>query len=44
VSYVAGVDGSTHRGPIGRVLAGSTARKLLHGAPCPVLVVPRGSA
>ncbi len=34
------VVGSTGRGPIGRVLAGSTARKLLHGAPCPVLVAP----
>jgi nucleotide-binding universal stress UspA family protein len=34
------VVGSTHRGPIGRVLVGSTAERLLHGSPCPVAVVP----
>ena len=36
------VIGSSHRGDIGRVLAGTTAERLLHGAPCPVLVAPRG--
>jgi nucleotide-binding universal stress UspA family protein len=36
------VVGSTHRGPIGRVLAGTIAERLLHGAPCPVAVVPHG--
>lgn len=35
------VVGSTHRTAVGRVLAGSTAHRLLHGAPCPVLVAPR---
>jgi nucleotide-binding universal stress UspA family protein len=34
--------GSSHRSRIGRVLAGSTAEQLLHGAPCPVAVAPRG--
>ena len=36
------VIGSTHRGALGRVFAGSTAERLMHGAPCPVLVAPRG--
>ena len=36
------VIGSTHRGVLGRVFAGTTAERLLHGAPCPVLVAPRG--
>jgi nucleotide-binding universal stress UspA family protein len=36
------VVGSTHRGPIGRVLPGSTAERLLHGATCPVAIVPHG--
>jgi nucleotide-binding universal stress UspA family protein len=36
------VIGSSHRGAAGRVLAGTTAERLLHGAPCPVAVVPRG--
>jgi len=36
--------GSTHRGRLGRVLPGSTAERLIHGAPCPVVVVPRGHA
>jgi nucleotide-binding universal stress UspA family protein len=36
------VVGSTDRGRIGRVLAGSTADRLLHGAPCPVALAPRG--
>ena len=34
--------GSTHRGRVGRVLVGGTAEHLLHGAPCPVAVAPRG--
>ena len=36
------VVGSSHRGPVGRVLAGSVAERLLHGAPCPVAVAPAG--
>jgi nucleotide-binding universal stress UspA family protein len=36
------VVGSTHRGPVGRVLPGSTAERLLHGATCPVAIVPHG--
>jgi nucleotide-binding universal stress UspA family protein len=36
------VVGSTHRGPVGRVLPGSTAERLLHGASCPVAIVPHG--
>ena len=36
------VVGSTRRGPVGRVLPGSTAERLLHGAPCPVAIVPGG--
>ena len=35
------VVGSTRRSPAGRVLPGSTAERLLHGAPCPVAVVPQ---
>jgi len=35
------VIGSSRRGGIGRVLAGTTAERLLHGAPCPVAVAPR---
>jgi len=38
------VVGSPHRGAIGRVLIGSVADNLLHGAPCPVAVAPRGYA
>ncbi len=33
--------GSSSRGAIGRVLPGSTAERVIHGAPCPVAVVPR---
>ena len=33
--------GSSARGAIGRVLPGSTAERVIHGAPCPVAVVPR---
>ena len=36
------VIGSTRRGSIGRCLPGSTADRLLHGAPCAVAVVPHG--
>ena len=38
------VVGSTHTGHAGRVLPGSTAERLLHGAPCPVAVAPNGYA
>ena len=34
--------GATHRGPFGRLAPGSVAERLLHGAPCPVLVTPSG--
>ncbi len=36
------VVGSTGRGKPGRVLPGSTAERLLHGAPCPVALAPDG--
>lgn len=36
------VIGSTHRGTVGRVLAGTVAERLLHGAPCAVAIAPRG--
>jgi nucleotide-binding universal stress UspA family protein len=36
--------GSTHRGPIGRVLIGSVGELLLMGAPCAVVVAPKGYA
>lgn len=36
--------GSSHRGVVGRALLGSVGRGLLHGAPCPVAVAPRGYA
>jgi nucleotide-binding universal stress UspA family protein len=36
------VIGSSGRGGAGRVFAGTTAQRLLHGAPCPVAVAPRG--
>jgi nucleotide-binding universal stress UspA family protein len=38
------VVGSPHRGAIGRVLIGSTARSVLNGAPCDVAVAPKGYA
>ena len=38
------VIGSSHRGAVGRVFAGTTAERLLHGAPCLVAVAPRGTA
>jgi nucleotide-binding universal stress UspA family protein len=34
------VVGSTNRGGTGRVAIGSTAQRLMHGAPCPIAVVP----
>ena len=36
------VIGSSGRGGVGRVFAGTTAERLLHGAPCPVAVAPKG--
>jgi nucleotide-binding universal stress UspA family protein len=36
------VVGSSHTGRLGRVLPGSTAERVLHGAPCPVAIVPLG--
>jgi nucleotide-binding universal stress UspA family protein len=36
------VVGSTGRGAVGRVLPGSTAERLMHGAPCAIAVVPHG--
>jgi nucleotide-binding universal stress UspA family protein len=44
VGAIAVIVGSSHRGPLGRVLAGDVAAGLLHGAPCPVVVAPRGYA
>jgi nucleotide-binding universal stress UspA family protein len=34
--------GSTHRGGVGRVVAGTTGVSLLHGSPCAVGIAPRG--
>jgi nucleotide-binding universal stress UspA family protein len=34
--------GSTRRSTLGRVLLGSTAERLMSGAPCPVAVAPQG--
>jgi nucleotide-binding universal stress UspA family protein len=36
------VIGSAHRGGAGRMLLGDVARDMLHGAPCPVAVAPKG--
>jgi nucleotide-binding universal stress UspA family protein len=36
------VVGSTRRGRLRRVMPGSTAERLIHGAPCPIAVVPHG--
>ena len=36
------VVGSSRRGALGRLLPGTTAERLLHDAPCPVAVAPRG--
>jgi nucleotide-binding universal stress UspA family protein len=38
------VVGSPHRGAVGRALIGSVAESLLHGAPCAVVLAPRGYA
>ena len=38
------VVGSSHRGPVGRVLAGDVATSTMHGSPCPVAIAPRGRA
>ena len=38
------VVGSTHHGPVGQVLAGTLADRLMNGSPCPVAVAPRGYA
>ncbi|MGO9973410.1 MAG: universal stress protein [Solirubrobacteraceae bacterium] len=38
------VVGSSHRGPLGRVLLGSVAERLLAAAPCAIAVAPRGHA
>ena len=37
------ITGSRGYGPVRRTLLGSTTRKLMRGAACPVLVLPRGS-
>jgi nucleotide-binding universal stress UspA family protein len=42
IEALAIVVGSSHRGAAGRTLAGDVAAGLLHGAPCPVVVAPRG--
>ncbi len=34
--------GPSPRGPVGRLFAGSTAQRVIHGAPCAVAVAPRG--
>ena len=36
------VVGSTGRGSVGKVRPGSTAERLMHGAPCPIAIVPHG--
>jgi nucleotide-binding universal stress UspA family protein len=38
------VVGSTRRGTLGRAMLGSTAKQVLHKAPCEVAVAPRGYA
>jgi nucleotide-binding universal stress UspA family protein len=37
-----GVVGATGRGALGRAVVGSTAERVIHGAPCPIAVVPHG--
>lgn len=39
---IAIVVGSSHRGRLGRVLAGGVGGRLLHGAPCAIAVAPHG--
>jgi len=36
--------GSTHRGPVGRVVLGSVGELLVSGCPCPIMVAPHGFA
>lgn len=36
------IAGSRGYGPLGAVLLGSTTRTLMHGAACPLIVIPRG--
>jgi len=36
------VVGPSHRGRLGRLCPGSVGQRLLHGAPCPVAIAPRG--
>jgi len=38
------VVGSSHHGPVGRVLLGSVGERLLSGARCAVAIAPRGHA
>ncbi len=38
------VVGSSHHGPVGRVLLGSVGERLLNGAPCAVAIAPRSHA
>jgi nucleotide-binding universal stress UspA family protein len=38
------VVGSSHRGRVGQVLAGTVGTRLLQGSPCPVAIAPRGLA
>ncbi len=38
------VVGSSHRGKVGRAVAGSVTERLMHGAECPVVVAPVGLA
>ena len=38
------VIGSCHRGAVGRAVLGGTGDRLVHGAPCPVVVAPRDYA
>ena len=37
------VVGATHRGPLGQLVPGSLGERLVHGAPCAVVVVPEGA-
>jgi len=35
--------GATHRGAVGRLLPGSVGERLIHAAPCPLVIVPEGT-